>query len=365
MQSHSKSRRLFVAAALSLVIPIALVACSSAAPATNSTAKKSNVPVPTLVVGTPAALTPSTDIYVAAARGYFKKAGVNVDIKTAVGANGLNELAAGQLDLLMFGTGQALIPVSRGKATTVVYAQIGGGESGALAVAASSPYTSVTQLSGKPVGVLGTGGSAYGWSQIYSAYSASHGGSAFNIVSAASTAAQLDGLLSGHFAAIDTTGSLLVDGRSSGKIRLLEDPNQASWAKKFAYLGGQYAEVATFGNTQTIAKKRVAVERFLAGMVAADSWMKTASPKAVATALKATPDFDGQSLATVEGGVKYDKKFYAPTDGKISSATWKSTLGHLKYWGLPGINFSSKDYSYSQMVDMSYLQGASKYAVKP
>ncbi len=113
------SKKIYAAAALIAIVGLALSGCATSGPT------KSESPTPkkvlTLSVGTAAALTNFSDIYVAESRGYFKQAGLKVNIQTGVGANGLNEVVSGQLDLLMFGVGQALLPVSSGQDTVIVY----------------------------------------------------------------------------------------------------------------------------------------------------------------------------------------------------------------------------------------------------
>ncbi len=337
-----------------------LASCSSSSTPTTTATSSSSGPPPSITIGTAAALSNFADLYVAQTKGYFKKANVDVTIQSAVGANGLTEVAGGQLDLLMFGTGQALLPAAAGKPTSVIYNFIGAGESGALAVLASSHYTKITDLSGKPVAVLGTGGSSYGWGETYSAYSKTHGGSAFNVVSTSSVSIQVDGLLSGHYAALVSTAALLTPEIQSGKVTLLVDPSKSSAS---TYVGSPYAEDSVWGLTQTIKQKHVAVVRLLEALRAADTWLHGASPAQIATVLASNSAFTGQTVARLQANAAYDKNFFAPTLGFISKSYWQATLDHLGYWNLPNVDLGSSAASYSARVDMSYWQEAAKHNI--
>jgi ABC-type nitrate/sulfonate/bicarbonate transport system substrate-binding protein len=351
-----RKSRWVATAAFTGAVAITLVGCSSSAPAPNSSPGGSAPKdVVSLSVGTAAPVMDFADVYVAEQKGYFKQAGVNVDIHSGVGASGLNSIVAGQLDLLMFGTGQALIPAGKGIDMKIVYNQMGAGDSGAVAVAASSPYKKLTDLSGKSVGVLGVGGSSFGWGEYYSSYSAKHGGSAWNVTQSPSTTDQVNGVIAGHYAALVSTGSLLEGQLASNQLRLLVDPSAAAGQK---YVPAQYAETVTFGIGKTLQAKKTAVTRFVAGMRAADAWLQTADPSDIANVIKGDSAWDGQSIESMTLGAEYEKKFFAPSLGQINPALWSATLKQLGYWGLPEVNLSDKTYSYGQRVDMSYLKAA-------
>jgi NitT/TauT family transport system substrate-binding protein len=337
--------------ALAALAGLTLAACAPAEPA----AEPGEVVVPSLTVGTAAPLTNFSDIYVAEANGYFEQAGVDVTIESGVGANGLNSVVSGQLDLLMFGTGQALIPASRGIETTIVYNQIGAGEGAAVAVAIDSPYKTPEDLAGKRVAVLAVGGSSYGWGQYFSSYTEEQGGAPYDIIQSASVSDQVNGILSGHFDAMVSTAALLTSQVADGQVRLLVDPGEPDAAQ---YIPDQYVETCTFGIADNLDEKREAVVRFVAAMQAADKWMRDASPEDIAAALKSSPAFDGQSLETVAAGAEYDKPFFAPSLGVISDDLWASTLDQLEYWGLPDVDLKDDLFSYENRVDMSYLDAA-------
>ncbi len=348
------------------VVGAAAAGCSSSNPSPVSPSASATSAAPEepamvdISVGTAAAAMDFADVYVAEQKGFFEQAGVNVTIQTGVGASGLNNLVSGQLDLLMFGVGASLIAENKGIDLKIVYNQMGAGDSGAVAVATDSPYKTITDLSGKNVAVLGVGGSSYGWGQYYSSYSAEHGGSAWNIQQAPSTSDQVNGVIAGHYDALVSTGSLFQAQIQSGQLRMLIDPGAASGKP---YLPAQYAETVTFGVAKNLADKQLAVERFVAGMRAADEWLQNADPTEAANVIKGDPGWDGQSVETMALGAKWEKPFFAPSLGEIDKALWASTLKQLAFWGLPEVDLSDSKFSYENLVDMSYLDAAKSIKV--
>ncbi len=354
------SKKIYAAGATVAIVGLARTGCADSGPT------QSGSPTPkevlTLSVGTAAALTNFSDIYVAESRGYFKQAGLKVNIQTGVGANGLNEVVSGQLDLLMFGVGQALLPVSSGQDTVIVYNQIGAGEGAAIVVKADSPYHTPEDLAGKRVSVLGVGGSSYGWGQYFSKYSQKHGAGPYDLQQTDNTGDQVNGVLSGNYDAMVGLGGAFQKQVADGTVRFVVDPSSPASAK---YFPTQYVETATFGIRANLKSKKEAVTRFVAAMAAADSWLKSAKPVAIATELKKNSAFDGQDLAALTSSATYDQPFMAPSLGFVSEGLWKSTLKQLAYWGLPNVDLSSDDFSYAKRVDMSYLDAAKNIKITP
>jgi ABC-type nitrate/sulfonate/bicarbonate transport system substrate-binding protein len=338
------ARSLAALAALSITA-IAVAGCSGPTEPAPSGSGEPEAPL-TLSVGTAAPLTNFSDIYIAEARGYFDQAGVDVDIQSGVGANGLNSVVSGQLDLLMFGTGQALIPAGKGQDTVVVYNQIGAGEGAALAVKADSPYQTPEDLAGKRVAVLGVGGSSYGWGQYFSAFSENETGQAYDLQQSNAVGDQVNGILSGHFDGMVSTGALLTAQIADGSVRLVVDPGSPDAAK---YVPAQYVETCTFGIRDNLESKREAVTRFLAAM----------------QELKKSTAFDGQSVESLAAGAAYDQPFFAPSLGEISEGLWSSTLDQLSFWGLPDVDLAADTFSYGSRVDMSYLNDAADIEIEP
>lgn len=90
---------------------------------------------------------------VAQAKGYFKKYGVNVEMKLFTsGRAAIEALAAGQFDIGMFGDIPALSLLAQGYDGKIIAAGLGGPKRQALTVPLDSKYHSLADLKGKRIG---------------------------------------------------------------------------------------------------------------------------------------------------------------------------------------------------------------------
>lgn len=311
----------------------------------------------TVRLGVAVADAPFASVFIASARGYFAQAGIDVRMQ-ATGANTIASVVSGQVDLGMFGTGQALLPVKQGKATTVIYNFLGAGNAGAVGVAADSPVRRLEDLAGKRVGVLGGGGASFGWGQIYSEYAKKNGAGPFNVISQGQVGTLVSSVASGQLDAVVGTGSWFY---TNPKIRVLVDPTQPDVKAKF--VGEPYAEASIFGLSSWVRDNRELVTRFLAALMQADQVLRSTSAADIAAQLARDPAFAGQSQQTIEASVRYNQSFYSPTKGNISAADWNISLARFSAWNL-GITASAPEYSYAQRVDMSYLRDAERLGLK-
>lgn len=91
---------------------------------------------------------------VAEAKGYFKKHGVNVEMKLfPSGRAAIEAIAAGQFDIGMFGDIPALALLGQGWDGKIIAAGLGGPKRQALTVRLDSKYTSLKDLKGKRIGL--------------------------------------------------------------------------------------------------------------------------------------------------------------------------------------------------------------------
>lgn len=351
------------AMALLTVAALALAGCTSSPPAETPETPSSGPESPanlSLTVGTIFASTDYANIYSAAALGYYEDAGVDVTIQE-VGANYLNLLTSGALDLAGSGTGASLAPVSNGMQTTIVYNTVGAGEGATLAVLADSPYRTVADLAGKRVAVIGSGGAAYGWGNIYSSIAENEVGQAIEVISTTTPAIQLNGVLSGQFEALVTTGGFIASLVEDGTLRLIADPTTPRFKTIVGDdLANEYPEFALYGMKDNLDEKREAVERFLAAITRADNYLKLASAEDIAKTLASHPSFQGQTVDGLTYGALETKPFYAPTNGFITSETWAQALRNIKHWRVQGVDVDDPMYAFSNMIDMSYLENAVK-----
>jgi sulfonate transport system substrate-binding protein len=91
---------------------------------------------------------------VAEAKGYFKKYGVNVEMKLfPSGRAAIEALAAGQFDIGMFGDIPALSLLAQGYDGKIIAAGLGGPKRQALTVPVGSKYQNLADLKGKRIGL--------------------------------------------------------------------------------------------------------------------------------------------------------------------------------------------------------------------
>jgi ABC-type nitrate/sulfonate/bicarbonate transport system substrate-binding protein len=334
-------------------------ACSSSASSTQAPASagSSGAAPLSLTVGIPAVSTVFTDLYYGIQEGYFKKAGLNLTVQN-VGSNGPDLLAAGKIDLFVNGLGTPLSMTAQGKPTTVVFATLGAGDSGAVTVTKKSGITNIMQLSGQRVAVQGVDGSSYGWGQIYSNYVVDHGGSKFNIVSVGTAPEIVQGLMAGQYSAAVITGGFFSQEVADGTASYLVNPSTSAGAKYIAFAGGLYPEAGWFGLKSSLPQKKEAVARFLAALGAANTAVHAASTASLGATLHSNQDWAATPASTIAREVSYDLQFMDPSEGNITSSDWTSLLAHLKFWNISGLNLSGSAVQYGNTVDMSYLNEA-------
>lgn len=357
--SQGKATRRTVLALGAVASLTALTACSSGKTSTGKPSSSGAKTVEKLTVGIPAVSTVFTDLYYGVEKGYFKKAGLDLTMQN-VGTNGPNLLAAGRLDLFVFGMGTPLSVAQQGKPTSVVFGTLGAGDSGAITVMKKSGITSVMQLGGKRVAVQGVGGSTYGWGQIYSSYVVQHGGRKMNIISVPTATQIVQGLTSGQYDAAVITGGYFAQQVKDGDAVYLVNPSTPAGKKFIAFAGGPYPETGWFGLKSSLPQNKEAVARFLAALGAADTAVHKATPDELGKVLHQNSDWATTPASTIALEVQYDLGFMDPDKGRITSTEWSSALSHMKYWNISGLDFSAPYASYKQAVDMSYLDAANK-----
>lgn len=348
-------RKLISLGTCALTIGLAACGGGGASNSSNSTGSGGSPAKPELTVAVPLVDTPFAHVFLAQAKGYFDDAGVKVNVKNA-GANVLSSLTSGQSDLVMFGAGLSLVPAQAGKPTNIIYSFLGNGNAAAVAVGANSDVKSLADLSGKRVGVLGTGGSSFGFGTIYSKYVVDHGGQAFKTVSVGDLPSLVNSLVSGRIDAVVGTGSWFAQAISQHKARLLLDPTDPNVRKQF--IGdGNFMEAGVFGLKDNLASKHDAVVRFIKAIKRANDDLQSESPQTIADTLRKLPEFKAVSAGDLATSAKYNKSFWAPTDGVIDQQNWTDSLKIYGTWNLPNINVKSPDFAYDKMIDPSFLQG--------
>ena len=291
--------------------------------------------------------------FVAQSQGFFRKAGLTVNLQYNTGAATLNNVASGQSDLGMSGTAGPLLMARQGRLTTIVYTHAAGASGGVLVGGKS--VTSIQQINGKRIGTLGIGTSTYGFATIYKRK--------FNLNSdivpyadnptiAAALASDQIGAATGAY---DNYASLI----ASGNAHILVDTRTRK-QRVAAGLGPDYAEGAVYGLRDNIKDKERAVVAYVWALEQARHWIKDHTDQQVANELRKNPAFaELFSPEVALNSVKAARGYIAPTGGRIPAATWATgALDFYAQWGIPGFSASDPLFKYSERVNMGYLNRA-------
>lgn len=334
-----------------IAIGIAAI-CSVAATASAATDQPKAVSdLPTLTVAAPGITASVGAVYVAYELGYFTKAGVNVKILDNQGAQIPNDLVAGQADLGFFGVGSPLLLSSQGKATTIVYSPLGGGSGGMLVGGAG--ITSLKQLDGKRIGIIGPGSSTTGFATQYNKILKLGA----DLVPLGTPATQAAALASGQVQAVCNGYDFFSPLIDAGKAQVLVDTRIPRVRHKL--LGPDYPEGSIFGLSDVIKQKRGAVISFLRGLDLALRYIRTHPADQVAAVLHGYPAFAPFTVDHLTESVKSQLTYLGLNDGLISKPTWQYALTQYKAWGV-GIDPADPAIQYDKEIDMSYAQAALK-----
>ncbi len=336
--------------ALAGAVIVALAGCGASSGNSGSSSKS----VPSLTVAM-AQVDPTLTIgFLAEAEGYFKQEGVNVKLIPNAGANVTNYVVAGQADLGWSAAATAATVAMQGKDVTTVYAPNGNAPSGVMVGAAG--VTSISQLNGKRVGVVGPGSTTWGYASIY----AQNSGVKVDLIPLgglhAITAAVSSGQVQGAVGTYASFASLI----KAGKANLLVDTRSATDRAK--YLGPDFPDGAVFGLTSAIKSKRVAVVRFLAALDKANAYAKSHTDAEVAKELLTLKDWQVFTLAQLTQLESYARVYWSPAGGEITKSVYQTVLKRMDSFDIPNYTSSDPVLAYDKRVDMSMLADAGKLA---
>jgi ABC-type nitrate/sulfonate/bicarbonate transport system substrate-binding protein len=339
-----------------------MIAIPLASAAPKATKAQKDLPQLTMVVGVYAAI--YANEFIANWEGFFKKAGVQVNI-----VNGGSQLGpifiSGRSDLDTSGPSAALSFVAQGKPVKVIYANTFGVTEG-FVVKADSPVHTALDLCGHSFGSFGVG-TALGVAVKLNAYCTAHGRPALNLVTLAAPGGDYVGLVAGG--TIDTTygtPSTVIPYIQQGQVRWVSDlaPGSPIMQQLIppTVVGNSY-----FVTADTLNAKRDAIVRFIAGVRMADRWMARHSDKTIATVLyNAVPGFNATPLSTLVTTVKYYRPVWGASrksEGYIPQSAWAASLAAFGDFGL-GLDVSQPQFSYPQAVDMTVWNDATKIVNK-
>lgn len=290
--------------------------------------------------------------YLAQALGYLTPLGVTVQPNT--GANTLPLLISGQADLAFFGTGTAIVGAQRGLPMKAIWQTTAGGVGATIAIAASQADTikSVKDLDGKRIGVLGTSGESYGAANAY----VRKAGISASIVPFGGAAAYLAALQNGQISAVVSSYDQLLSPLKAGLIKILVNPAQRGARASLDFNAG----ASVMGLGPNLSSKRTDVVAFLRALYRAERYIFTHTNAQVADALLKLPAFQGFDRELLIGGLDAVRGFFPwQKQFMISQSDWQKNLQEFVQWNLGGgYSPQAEQFSYANMVDMSYLQAA-------
>lgn len=345
----------FCVAALALAVS----GCGSSSDDGKGSGDDSSAPL-TLSVALSSVSTAFSDVYLADSRGLFKKYNLTVDIQVK-GATAAALTAAGQVDVCLYGTSAALAPISQGRELTVVYNTLGNVQGSVIASAKSNlkklatTEDTIMSLSGRKVATLGTSGGAFGNAKTLSNYIVAHGGKPLEIQGPQTADLQRGLLVTGQVDAVisgtDAWSQVIKNGQASILVPAT-DPGQIK------ILGGEIVSAPIWGLKSTIKEKSAAVTAFIAALRDVHKYEASVSAEALGTELATIPAFKEAGITAEAATNSRDNgPLYAPKEGLIDEAVWKSTL---KVIGDQGVEYDVNDakFSFKNVVDMAYWNKA-------
>lgn len=358
---RNQAARFAVGAAAIAVLGLLATACGSSGGSDKAAAGDGSCPDGCkLTVVTPN-LDPSgaITIYLADNLGLFKKFGVNVTRINGVAAGSVPLLTSGKADIIDEGATTAFPVQKQGLQISEIFNDIGGGALAGLAVATNSPYQSIEDLAGKKVGTVGTTGTQYGFTNLFSGEVKASKGSGFMIVPLADNTTLINSVESGAIAGAGGSRSIFAAALKAGKLRLVADTTDV--ARRTQLLGAPYtSDTAMTGLKKNLTAKKEAVTRFLQALVEANKYIGSHPLADVAQEIAKDKLFTTLPPGQVLDHLTAQKPFFTPNKGYVSQSLWQTTLSLFSRWNIPSVGDAKNNpkFSYSSVIDMSYLEAA-------
>lgn len=302
------------------------------------------------------------DLWVAKYKGFFAKAGVDVDID-GFGTQLLPTFLSGRADLVEAGVSSVLPFTAQGKDLKIIY-QTSPGNPYGFVVKKSANINTATDLAGKSIATFGAGGSI-GIANALSKYIVSKGAQPPKIVSAVAPTGSFSPLVvSGTYATTMVDRAQVTPFLDDQKLKFIPDLVPHSPIMQ-ALLPSDSPGSSLVGEQSRLVQKKAAIVALLAGMRAADRWMLTASDKEIADAALQDPDFAKQypEAALIKGVAALRPILPMKAEGLVSEAGWNAGLKAWADWKT-GVDLTSSMFTYGNRVDMSYRDAAAPLADK-
>jgi ABC-type nitrate/sulfonate/bicarbonate transport system substrate-binding protein len=335
---------------------VAFAAVSSACGSSSGGDAASSTPTLKVVVGSPTVA--NGLYYVAKQEGLFQKYRVNVEQVPGGATQGSSLLLSGRADVWV-GTTVVTIPLTLGgKPVSVVFNDGDFGPATAALVGKSGMTLDQLKAAGSncQITVTPPGTLLYGWLldvekanglRCMNAPVGSLGALTAGVVSGASDAAvvlpeQAFALKTAHQADVVLDPVSMSPGQLAKDISIKPFPSGAM-----------------LGLRSDLDNNRTAVTRFVQALREAAQFVHKSTPEQLTDIIKKDPDFAENPTGSLTVAWKSAQKSmpYGPSAGEVTESEWTTGLDSMQDWGL--ITYSPDDpkLSYSQVVDMSFLDG--------
>jgi ABC-type nitrate/sulfonate/bicarbonate transport system substrate-binding protein len=254
-------------------------------------------------------------IYYARDEGFFKKQGIDVDIRELAGEPlALRSLLANDGDIVLSGTPQALAAMNAGAKVRAISAFFAKPD---YAIVGRNTIPDVKALEGHSVGVSQVGAV----SQLIPLVMINTSGgdpSKVKWVPAGGSISRLQALAAGKLDALPLNSSFLPRALALDQVHMIGDATVM--LPDFLY-GVELA------STATVEKKTAALKAWIRGMAEASDWFYAHPDEAIKISQKLLPDVPAQEI---EAGIKeFVRKQFFSRDGVVPRAKWDFTVDAL------------------------------------
>jgi hypothetical protein len=354
--TRGRSGRLAAAVAASGAL-VAMTSCSAAPPAKPSPISRAQ-PISFTLAEPAISVTHAAAVY-ALESGIWAKMGLNVTIDFQ-GAIENTLVAAGRDVAGGYGPTGMFPGIEAGHEQSIIFSEGDGNPSLGCDVSTKSPFKSILDLGGQPVGVLGVNGATYGAVSAMSAYIEKHGKKPVVITVEPSSAALVAATESGAIAA-GCESTAFASAEAAGLTRSII---RASSPLALQITNKNIVGVATFGLNTQLAANSSAIVRLVAGERVAEDALLHDSNAQVAAVLAKYPAFAPSAISRTDliAEIAIERPFFATNQGFISKKTWAQSLKAFEDWGLNvggvPVQLSSPKFSYQSVINMSYWNKA-------
>lgn len=148
--------------------------------------------------------------------------------------------------------------------------------------------------------------------------------------------------------------------KNEGKANLVIDPFTVSEQEGRKYVPNAFPFWVVGGIEESLEKKRLAVERFVAALLEAAKMAESMDPQQLGETTKEVREgFDGKPLEDLVTSYELVKPNMGTAEtARITAEDWDIVLDALTFWKQPGIAADDTKFSYESVVDSSYLDKA-------